>query len=107
MPLSPDKIAARREAVGLTMEQAGERYGFTAHPRQQWYALEKSVKGDPRLGTIERMCIVLKCSVVDILADDSPAMPPRPAGHRHPAGPTRPAGPGAQKRRTPSGSAGS
>jgi len=81
------------------MEQAGEIYGFNTQPRQQWYALEKSVKGDPKLATVERMCVVLACSIVDILADDSPAMPARRRKAVEAVA--------AQNRSTPSGSAGS
>ncbi len=96
MPLSRQKIAARREGLKLTMEEAGRRYGFSARPRQQWYALETGVKGDPRLATIEGICRVLGCSIIDLLDDDSPAMPPRPGRRR-----------ADQNRRTPSDSAGS
>lgn len=75
MPLSRDKIEALMQRSGLTLEEAGRRYGFTAHARQQWYALMNGTKGDPKLATVEKMCQVLGCSILDILDDNSPAMP--------------------------------
>ncbi len=111
MSLSHEKIAARRQVLGLTMDQAGERYGFKSQARQQWYALENSTKGDPRLTTVERMCEVLECSILDLLADNSPAMPIRVRKHKPPRSVAAPARrvsvAKSQKRSTPSGSAGS
>ncbi|HEV7301598.1 MAG TPA: helix-turn-helix transcriptional regulator [Tepidisphaeraceae bacterium] len=99
MPLDREKIETLRKKRFATMEAAGEAYGFTGKPKQQWYHLANGTKGDPKLGTIERLCEILDCSVLDILTDDSPAMPKR----RRSAA----AAAAAQILSSPSGSAGS
>jgi hypothetical protein len=88
--LDRKKIETLRKKRFPTMEAAGIAYGFTSQPKQQWNNLVGGADGPPKLETIERLCELLGCSIVDILAADSPAMPRR-----------------RQNRRTPSGSAGS
>jgi transcriptional regulator with XRE-family HTH domain len=79
MALDREKIRAARERLGLTMQEAGERFGAAkgTPAKVRWYQIEAGTQGNPNLETIEGVCRVLAVGVDEILTDDSPAMPRR------------------------------
>jgi predicted transcriptional regulator len=60
MPLDPDKIRARREALKLTQTQAAQRAGM---PQPHWARIESGGRSDPNLSTAERVARALDCSL--------------------------------------------
>ena len=89
MPVNQKEIAARREKLGLTMEEAAARAGFTGpNARIRWYEVESGKIADPRASTLERVAGALGCLMDDLLVKKEKPAP-------------------AQKRSSRSGSAGS
>lgn len=83
------EVRRRREAVGMTLQEAADRAGWPASGRQRWYDLESGRKADPQISTVVAVARALKCRIEDLLLEES-ATPAK-----------------AQKRSSPSGSAGS
>lgn len=65
MPLSPEKIRDRREALKLTQAAAAERAGM---PQPHWSRIESGERPDPTLSTAERIAAALKCPLPKLLA---------------------------------------
>jgi predicted transcriptional regulator len=63
MPLDPDKIRRRREALKLTVTEAARRAGM---PQPNWSRIEAGEREDPRLSTAEKIAAVLRCGVLAI-----------------------------------------
>jgi transcriptional regulator with XRE-family HTH domain len=66
--LDTAKIKTLREKLGLTMEQAAERAGFTS--RQQWYNVESGIAGGEKgitLATLDAIAKALGCKGKDLL----------------------------------------
>ena len=63
------RIRARREALGMTMEQLGIAAGLMSQtPKQYIYSMEKSVRKEGvRLGTLFLLAKALGCSPADLL----------------------------------------
>lgn len=68
MPLDPDKIRARREALGLSPADAAARASMQ---RPNWLRIESGTRTDPNLSTAERIAKALKCALSDLLAKHS------------------------------------
>ena len=98
MPVSQKEIAARREKLGLTMEEAAARAGFTGpNARIRWYEVESGKIADPRASTLEKVAGALGCRVDDLLVKRADKAAAREQKDKAPA----------QKRSSRSGSAGS
>jgi transcriptional regulator with XRE-family HTH domain len=66
--LDVDKIKSRRESLGLTLQQAAERAGFSS--RQQWHNVESGTAGRGeglRLSTLNAVAKALDCNAKDLL----------------------------------------
>ncbi len=66
--LDTHAIATRREALGLTMNDAAAAAGFKS--RQHWYAIEAGEKGNKlglTLSTLNAIAKALHCDVKDLL----------------------------------------
>lgn len=59
------KIKARREALGLSMEQAAKAAGLSG--RQTWYHIESGQRPDVAVSTLGKIAKALQCEPVDIL----------------------------------------
>lgn len=90
MPVNTVEIRARRELLKLSQEAAGERAGLGVgvSARVRWNVIESGKKPDLRISTLEAIAAVLGCMVQDLLIPKTPRR-------------------AAQKRRRPSGAAGS
>jgi transcriptional regulator with XRE-family HTH domain len=60
MPLSPEKIRARREKLALTLQEASARAGITF---QSWHRVESGQRDDPQLSTAEKIASALNCAL--------------------------------------------
>ncbi len=69
MPLSPDKIKDRREALQLTQAAAAERAGV---PQPRWAEMESGRNSDPILSRAEAVALALRCPLAKLLAPSSP-----------------------------------
>jgi transcriptional regulator with XRE-family HTH domain len=96
MPVNFAEIKRRREQLSLTMEEAARRAGHAGDRARIWWNDVESGRASPdlRISTLEAVARVLGCRVDDLLTGE----PPGPVGRPTPA---------PQKRRRPSGSAGS
>lgn len=65
MPLDPQKIRHRREALKLTQAEAAERAGM---PRPHWSRIESGERTDPNLSTAERVASALKIGLTKLTA---------------------------------------
>lgn len=66
MPLNVQHIRALRQRHGLSQEAVAHRCGVTT----QTIRRIESGTVDPRIGTVQRLCAVLRCSVTAVCADD-------------------------------------
>jgi transcriptional regulator with XRE-family HTH domain len=58
------EIKRRREAMGMTWQQAADKAGW---PVQRWGDVEGGRHDDPRISTMEAVATVLRCKVDDLL----------------------------------------
>jgi transcriptional regulator with XRE-family HTH domain len=63
-------IRERREAMGLTMEEAAQRAGFTG--RQAWYSIESGHSSRPSIDSVAAVAHALMCHVDDLLLPFKP-----------------------------------
>lgn len=66
MALNTDYIRQRREALGLTQQQAADAAGFPN--LQKWSNYENGRIPDPRLSSLEAIARALKCSVAKLVS---------------------------------------
>jgi len=59
------QLKARRERLGLTLQQAAKRAGF--RHRQQWYEIETGRAGEVRMSTLDKLAEALECSAKDLV----------------------------------------
>lgn len=89
MPVDFAEIRRRREKIGLTQQEAAARAGWTGpNDKVRWFDLEKGKYPDPQISTLEAAARALECSVQDLLVREPTVL-------------------SAQRRRRPSGAAGS
>lgn len=60
-----DEIKRRREALGLTMEEAAQRAGFSG--RQRWNGIEKGERQEVAFSTIVAVAKALGCTCDDLI----------------------------------------
>lgn len=66
--LDIEKIKRLRDKLGLTLEAAAEKAGFSS--RQHWYNIENGLTGGGKgvtLGTLEKLARALDCKPKDLL----------------------------------------
>jgi transcriptional regulator with XRE-family HTH domain len=66
MPLDPEKIKARRIALGLSQAEAAAMAGIQ---RSSWARIEAGDRDDPALSTAERMAHALRVGLAKILRE--------------------------------------
>ena len=59
------ELRTRREAKGLTLDQAAVAAGFST--RQQWYLIESGRRANVTISTLGRLAKALQCSPDDLL----------------------------------------
>jgi transcriptional regulator with XRE-family HTH domain len=73
--LNTERIAAAREALGWSLDEAGARAGFEGkRPGGRWNQIEKGHIADPQISTLYRIARALGLELTEILVD-----PPRAA----------------------------
>ena len=65
MSVNVTEIKRRREAMGLTMNEAASRAQFST--KQQWYAVESGARANPSAQTIVSVAFALGCRVEDLM----------------------------------------
>jgi len=60
-----EQMRRKRESLGLTMQEAAERAGFTS--RQQWYNVEAGFRSNVTPTTLMAIARALGCSIEDLL----------------------------------------
>ena len=63
--LDKDKLKARREKLGLTMEQAAKAAGFAS--RQRWCDIESGRRVNLTLDVLDSIAAALGCKAKDLL----------------------------------------
>lgn len=107
MPVNFAAIKRRREQLTLTMEEAARKAGHTGERARIWWNdIESGKNEDPRVSTLELVAYALSCGIDDLLWERPLGKPPEPPG-TGPSGSGKRQRPKPQKRKPPSGSAGS
>jgi transcriptional regulator with XRE-family HTH domain len=65
-------IKARREAIGLTLEEAAKRAGLG--DRQRWYGIEHGQRRNISADTLQAVARALDCTMDELMINDKPAM---------------------------------
>lgn len=78
-------IKARRQAIGLTLDEAAKRAGLG--DRQRWYGIEHGQRRNISADTLQAVARALGCTMDELMMADKPATaaqrkPARPAGSR-------------------------
>lgn len=60
------EIKRRRVALGLTLQEAADRAGFSG--RQRWSGIERGERSNLRADTLLAVARALGCSIEDLLA---------------------------------------
>ncbi len=63
--LNTGKVKLLREKLGLTMEAAATRAGFSG--RQQWWLIESGKRSDVTMTTLGKLARALECKPKDLL----------------------------------------
>jgi DNA-binding Xre family transcriptional regulator len=63
--LDVDQIKQRRLKLGLKMELAAQRAGFSGEA--QWYLIESGRRTDVALSTLDKLAEALECDAKDLL----------------------------------------
>ncbi len=67
--LNLKEIKRRREAVGMTLQEAADRAGWGTNGRQRWFQLEAGRPVDPQISTVVAVARALNCQIEDLLLD--------------------------------------
>jgi transcriptional regulator with XRE-family HTH domain len=83
MPVDRDRIAALRQAKGLTMEEAAKRAGLTT--RQRWFGIESGHRDSISADTLHAVARALGVTMDELMVQNSRAEPPGPGRKRRAA----------------------